>query len=103
MTLDCRQKWRAICNHVRNGGLLTTPQPATMILPESNTTSIVWTTSACTTRAWSSSAWTTSATTIVEMNAATEFDDSPEADAIRKCDEADRTGVFPECTWVREY
>ena len=33
----------------------------------------------------------------------TEFDDSPEADMIRKCDEADRTGEIPECTWVRTY
>ena len=48
MTTDCRQKWRAKCNHVRHGGLLTNPPPTTMILPESNTTSIVWTTSATT-------------------------------------------------------
>ena len=46
MTTDCRQKWRAKCYHVRNGGLLTSPPPTTMIMPESNTTSIVWTTSA---------------------------------------------------------
>ena len=85
-TTDCRQKWRAICYHVRDGGLLTTPPPRTMIWPENNTTSIVW---------------TTSATTIVEINAATEFNYSPEADAIRKCDEADRTGDIPDCTWVR--
>ena len=88
MTTECRLQWRAQCHHVRHGGLLTNPPPTTMIMPESNTTSIVW---------------TTSATTIVEMDATTEFDDSPEAHAIRKCDEADRTGVFPECTWVREY
>ena len=38
-----------------------------------------------------------------EKHAATEYDDSPEADMIRKCDEADRTGEIPECTWVRKY
>ena len=69
------------------------PPPTTMIMPESNTTTIV--------------------TTIIaspndddlsnETNVTTEFDDSPEADAIRKCDEADRTGVIPDCTWVRKY
>ena len=121
MTLDCRQKWRAICNHVRNGGLLTTPPPTTMILPESNTTSIVWTTS----KDDSTTTWYTKVTTIIaspnvdeitlvgsnikqddelfnETNVTTEFDDSPEADTIRRCDEADRTGVIPEC-WVRKY
>ena len=48
MTTDCRQKWRAKCNHVRNGGLLTNPPPTTMIMPESSTTSSVRTTSAAT-------------------------------------------------------
>ena len=48
MTTDCRQRWRAKCNHVRTGGLLTTPPPTTMIMPESNTTSIVFTTSVTT-------------------------------------------------------
>ena len=38
-----------------------------------------------------------------EMNATTEFDDSPEADAIRKYDDADRIGDISECTWVRKY
>ena len=38
-----------------------------------------------------------------EINVVTEFDDSPEAEMIRKCDEADRTGEIPECTWVRKY
>ena len=73
---------------MRNGGLLTTPPPTTMIMPESNITSIVW---------------TTSAATIVEMDATTEFDDSPEADTIRRCDESDRTRYIPECTGVRKY
>ena len=68
---------------MRNGGLLTSPPPTTMIMPESNTTSIVWTTS--------------------KDDTPPEFDDSPEADLIRKCDEADRTGNIPECTWVRKY
>ena len=86
-TKNCKQKWRAKCNHVRNGGLLTNPPPTTMIMPESNTTSIVWTTSKDDSTA----------------NVITEFDDSPEADAIRKCDEADRTGDIPECTWVRKF
>ena len=48
MTTDCRQRWRAKCNHVRTGGLLTTPPPTTMIMPESNTTTIVFTTSVTT-------------------------------------------------------
>ena len=48
MTTDCRQRWRAKCNHVRTGGLLTTPPPTTMIMPESNTTSFVFTTSVTT-------------------------------------------------------
>ena len=38
-----------------------------------------------------------------EIDVVTELDDSPEADMIRKCDEADRTGEIPECTWVRKY
>ena len=38
-----------------------------------------------------------------EKDVVTELDDSPEADMIRKCDEADRTGEIPECTWVRKY
>ena len=46
MTRDCRQKWRAKCHHVRNGGLLTIPPPTKMIMPESNTISSVRTTSA---------------------------------------------------------
>ena len=56
MTRDCREKWRAKCHHVRHGGLLTNPPPTTMIMPESNTTSIVWTTSATTIeqRCWDS-------------------------------------------------
>ena len=72
----------------RYGGLLNTPPLTTIIIPERNTPTDFL---------------TTSATTIVEMNATTEFDDSEEADAIRKCDEADRTGEIPECTWVRKY
>ena len=83
MTTYCKQRWRAKCNHVRTGGLLSPPPP------ESN--SIVF---------------TSSFTTI--NNHLTEFDDSPEADWIRKCDEADRTGKIAECfriprAWVRTY
>ena len=76
MTTYCRQRWRAKCNHVRTGGLLTRPPP------ESN--SIVF---------------TSSFTTIT--NHLTVFDDSPEADLIRICDEVDRTGKI--CAWVRTY
>ena len=74
-------------HHMRNSGLFTIPPLTTMIIPESNTTTYFL---------------TTSATMIVEMNATTEFDDSEEADTIRKCDEADRTGDIPDCTWVRK-
>ena len=68
---------------MRTGGLLSPPPP------ESN--SIVF---------------TSSFTKIT--NHLTEFDDSPEAVWIKRCDEADRTGVIPECTridngWVRTY
>ena len=35
--------------------------------------------------------------------AVTEFDDSLEGDLKRQCKEADRTGVIPDCTWVRKY
>ena len=83
ITTDCRRRWRAKCNHVRTGGLLTTPLPTTMIMAESSTTSIVF---------------TTSVTTITnrdvekvideclnEIDVATEFDDSPEVDMIIKC------------------
>ena len=44
MLFDCSQRWRAYCNHVRTGGMLTTHSP----MSESNTTSIVYTTSATT-------------------------------------------------------
>ena len=42
--LDCHQRWKAKCNHVRTGGMLTTHSP----MSASNTTSIVYTTSATT-------------------------------------------------------
>ena len=125
-TIECRQQWRAKCSHVRNGGLLTTPPPTTMIMPESNTTSILWTTSKddATTTWYTRLLYVTRVTTIIaspnvdgitlvgsnikqddelinETNVTTEFDDSPEADTIRKCDESDRTGDIPWCTWVR--
>ena len=43
-SFDCDKRWRAKCNHVRTGGMLTTHSP----MSASNTTSIVYTTSATT-------------------------------------------------------
>ena len=51
--LDCHQKWKAKCNHVRTGGMLTTHSPM------SNTTSIVYTTSATTSSTTTGTAGTT--------------------------------------------
>ena len=47
--------------------------------------------------------YTTDFTTTVEMNSITEFDYSPEAALLRKCDAADSTGWIPDCVgWVRK-
>ena len=83
ITTDCRRRWRAKCNHVRNGGLLTTPLPTTMIMAESSTTSIVFTTSVTTITNRDVEKVTNEC--LNEIDVATEFDDSPEVDMIIKC------------------
>ena len=83
ITTDCRRRWRAKCNHVRTGGLLTTPLPTTMIMAESSTTSIVFTTSVTTITNRDVEKVTDDC--FNEIDVATEFDDSPEVDMIIKC------------------
>ena len=83
MTTDCKQKFRATCNHVRTGALLTTPPPTTTIMPESSTTSIVFTTSVTTITNHDVEKVTDDC--FNEIDIVTEFNDSQETNMIIKC------------------
>ena len=92
MTTDCRKRLRAKCNHVlRPGGLPS--------IPTSPPTSVFHTSVATITN---HEIEEVNDDLFNEIDALSEFDDFPEADMIRKCDEADRTGEILECTWVRK-
>ena len=79
MTTDCMQRWKAKCDRVCTGGLLTTPPPNN----NSVTTSIVFTTSVTTITNHDVEKVTDDLCN--EKDVVTKFVDSPETDMIIKC------------------